>query len=324
VSEQKPVDERRISVGSRTSAFSRFSVFSHVPEHYNTSNIRLRMGGSGVEDIIYEDSPKRKFRARHLRAHHNEQNSAAQWFSSAATALGAPLGGLWSYAVPDEIITLSKLDSVPCGVLVLMGLADDAEVPAWRPLYDDEMERVERQHKVLERGRRMMEESRLPVAERQGAVLKRMQAEMQQQQFDNQKKRLEAERRKAAEMVEALGSQRLGIVPVAEAARKWLLGKGYVGEDDSIAEIVERLLWEMIRGLEITAEMSKMLDAWKNWADNGGMTKVQFEYVKSSELTFAYAACVLCLIKETEGSTSGSVVSDLQDCLRMWKRVRLG
>jgi hypothetical protein len=323
VLEQNPADEKRASIGSRTSAFSRSSVFSHVPEHFNTSNIRLRIGGSGVEDIIYEDSPKRKFRARHLRAH-NEHNSAAQWFSSAATALGAPLGGLWSYAVPDEIIALSKLDSVPCGVLVLMGLAADADVPAWRPLYDDDLERVERQQKVVERGRHMMEESRLPVAERQAAVLKRMQTEMQQQQFDNQKKRVEAERRKAAEMVEALGSQRLGIGRVAAAARNWLLGKGLASEEEESADIVERLLWEMIRSLDVTAAVARMLDAWKNWADNGGMTKAQFEYVKGEQLAFAYAACVLCLIRETEGSMSGSVVSDLQDCLRMWRRVRLG
>jgi len=67
-----------------------------------------------------------------------------------------------------------------------------------------------------------------------------------------------------------------------------------------------------------------MLDAWKSWAEGGGMTKVQFEKVKQEQLSFAYAACVLCLIKDTSGGAAGSIVSDLQECLRMWRKVRLG
>jgi hypothetical protein len=325
VADEKPdFDPHRMSMGShRTSIFSRASIYSHVPDHYN-SNIRLRMGATGVEDIIFEDSPRRKFRARHLRSVHNAYNPSALWFSCAATALGAPQGGLWSFAIPDDILALSNLDSVPCGVLVLMGIVGDDAVPAWRTPYDDEMERVEKQHRFMERSRKMMEESRLPVAERQKVMTKRMQDEFREQQFENQKKRVEAEKRKAAEMVEALGSQRLGIAPIAEASRKWLVEKGYVGEKEGVHGIVEVLLWEMVRVQEVTAEVAKMLDTWKNWADNGGMTKAQFDFVKESPLTFAYAACILCLIKESGGITSSSVVSDLQECLRMWKRVRLG
>jgi hypothetical protein len=282
------------------------------------------MGASGVEDIIYEDSPRRKFRARHLRSFHNECNSSALWFSCAATALGAPQGGLWSFAIPNDILALSNLDSVPCGVLVLMGLCGDDAVPTWRTPHDGELERVEQQHRFMERSRRMMDEMRLPPAERQKAMAKRTQDEFREQVFENQKRRLEDEKRRAAEMVEALGSQRLGIGPVAEAARKWLVEKGYVDEKEGIDEIVEVLLWEMVRIQEVISEVAKMLDAWKNWADNGGMTKAQFDFVKGSPLTFAYAACILSMIKDTGGTVSSSVVSDLQECLRMWKRVRLG
>ena len=325
VTDQKPdLESHRASLGSRrTSIFSRASVYSHVPDHY-TSNIRLRMGALGVEDIIYEDSPRRKFRARHLRSFHNEYNASALWFSCAATALGAPQGGLWSFAIPNDIIALSNLDSVPCGVLVLMGICGDDAVPAWRTPQDDELDRVEKQHRFMERSRRMMDEMRLPPAERSKAMAKRVQDEFREQVFENQKKRLEDEKRRAAEMVEALGSQRLGIGPVAEAARKWLVEKEYVDEKEGVDGIVEVLLWEMVRIQEVTAEVAKMLETWKNWADNGGMTKAQFDFVKGSPLTFAYAACILYMIKETGGTVSSSVVSDLQECLRMWKRVRLG
>jgi hypothetical protein len=314
--------------GSEDFNSDRVSMYSHystIPHHF-ASDIRLRLGPAGVEDVIYDDEPRRKFRARHLKSTHgfSETNASAMWFASAATALGAPLGGLWSFAVPDEIIALSRLDSVPCGVMVLLELVEEDSVPAWRTVFDDDMNRMEQHHAFLDRAKRMHEEHRLPHAERQKAMMKRVDEEFRQQQFEREKKRLEMERRKLSETVEALGSARLGVGPVAEANRKWMIKNGHAKEGDSIKDIVESLLWEMVRWQERAHEVARMLEAWKGWVDNGGMTKAQFELVKSSQLQFAYASCVLSLVKDTAGSTSGSVVSDLQECLRIWKRVRLG
>jgi hypothetical protein len=186
------------------------------------------------------------------------------------------------------------------------------------------MEEVEQRHREKKRMERMMNEGKLKGQAWHDAVHARFAEERREKQYDAERKLVEDQQRQAQEMVEALGSPRVGIRPVAEACRKWLVGKELVADDDKIPTIVERLLWEMVTKQEAAWEVAKILDAWKHWADNGGMTKAQYDSMKESLTTFAFASCLLCLIADTAEAMSGSVVSDLQECMRLWKRVRLG
>ena len=54
------------------------------------------------------------------------------WFASAATAYGTSHQTiLWNYVIPDAILTFARRDTVPCGVLVLLGAVDEAATPEW-------------------------------------------------------------------------------------------------------------------------------------------------------------------------------------------------
>jgi hypothetical protein len=140
----------------------------------------------------------------------------------------------------------------------------------------------------------------------------------------SRRKDVEDERKREEDVREGLASQRLGVGMVAEACRKWLVEEKKVLEGVEVVDVVGNVLWEMVRDVRFAVEVAAMLDMWKEWAEGGGMTKAHFEAVKKDKLHFAYATCILCLIRGTAGSAAGSVVSDLQDCLRMWRKVRLG
>lgn len=132
------------------------------------------------------------------------------------------------------------------------------------------------------------------------------------------------EQKREQAVTEAMLSQKLGMHIVAEANRKWLVRKKYAKDTISITDIVEQILWGMIQDEAVAKRIATMLDQWKSWTQSGGMTKSHYAVLKEDQVTFALASCVLFVIKMTAAEPTGSVVSDLQECLRMWKRVRLG
>ena len=291
-----------------------------------SSSIRIKLGSSGLVEASYQSLPTKKVKIPHLMASHHSSSpsSAATWFASAATAVGAEQGSLWAYTIPPAIMSLSRRETVPGAVLVLLDLIPEDAVPAFRTPFDDKMAEHEAWVAQQKRNQRAMEQLRMTPEERTKAFHKNF--------LDDQYARIEAERRRAVEeerkkeddLREALVSQRVPIAMIAEACKKWLIEQKKAMEGDAIDDIVAIVLWEMVRDAEFASSLARMLDTWKEWAEGGGMTKAHFEIVKKDMVYFAYAACVLCLIRETSGSATGSVVSDLQDCLRMWKKVRLG
>lgn len=286
--------------------------------------IRLRLGPLGLDEASYEDLPKKKIRLPHLRGYHNEPNSRALWFACAVTALGAPHGGLWAYGIPEDVIAFSKREGIPGGALVLLDLIPEDAVPVWRTPYDSKMEEHEQWVKRQKQMQQQMADLKLTPQERSQRFHQRAREENFEREAERKRKALEAEQRRETELKEALSSQRLGISAVAEASRLWLVKQRFVHDGADVESIVERVLWEMVKEEEMARSIAEMLDAWKSWTEGGGMTKAQFEVVKSQQTTFAYASCVLCLISQASGSASGRIVSDLQECLRMWRKVRLG
>ncbi|OCK98948.1 uncharacterized protein K441DRAFT_653324 [Cenococcum geophilum 1.58] len=290
------------------------------------STVRLRIGSSGIDEAYREDEPKHKLALPHLHDKRDGSDccNSSFWFSCAATALGAPQGGLWSFAIPDDILAVARRETVPCGVMVLMGVVADDEVPAWRTPHDSQADQFERHVKFTEQARRIQEEMRLPPDQREAARRKRVQQEAIDFHNEHRRRRLLEERRKEQEMTEAMTSRKLGIAVVAEANRKWLIGKGYVKETTTIAALVEQILFGMVQSEGFAKAISMILDQWKTWTQSGGMAKTHFQAVKESQVLFALASCVLFVIKNTATEPTGSVVSDLQECLRIWRRVRLG
>jgi hypothetical protein len=298
------------------------SMISFRPTHDQA--IRLRLGSQGLEEASYEDMPKKKLRLPHLRSYHNEPNARAFWFACAVTALGAPHGGLWAFGIPEDIVSFSNRESIPGGIMVLMDLVSEDAVPTWRTPYDDKMEKHEAWVKQQKNLQRQMEEMKLTPEERTKRWMSRQHSEHFEREADRKRKELEAEQKLETDIKEALGSQRMTMAAVADACRQWLIKQQHVLEGTDVGSIVERVLWEMVKSEEMARVIAEMLDSWKTWAEGGGMTKMHYINVKEDRLAFAYAACVLYAINQASGSASGRIVSDLQECLRMWRKVRLG
>ena len=317
-----PQDHKRSF--SRESARSSVSMMTF--QESISSSIRIRLSSGGLAEASYENLPTKKIKIPHLMSSHHasSSSSAPTWFASAATALGAEQGSLWAYNIPPSIMSVAQRETVPGGILVLLGLISEDAVPAFRTPFDDKMAEHEAWVAQQKRNQRAMEQLRMTPEERSKAFHKNF--------MDDQYARIEAERRRAVEeerkkeddLREALVSQRVSINMVAAACKNWLVEQKKAMEDDEIDDIVALILWEMVRDIQFASDLARLLDMWKEWAEGGGMTKAHFEAAKNNMTSFALAACVLCLVRDTAASASGSVVSDLQDCLRMWRKVRLG
>ncbi|KAF2248412.1 hypothetical protein BU26DRAFT_520093 [Trematosphaeria pertusa] len=296
-----------------------------VEEGDMRSAVRVRISATGIQEAYKEDDAKKKLPLLHLRSINGSTDSTAGfWFCSAATAFQAPQGGLWSFSVPDDILSLARRDTVPCGVMVLLGAMTDEQVPAWRLPHDEEAERFERHVKFMEQGRKMTEEARLPPEQREAARRKRLEHEAADFHNDFRRRRMREDQRRESEMAEAMQSQRLPIDVVADAHVKYLVDKFRLSEGVTVLVLVEQILYGMAQDTSFAKRISIMLDLWKSWAQSGGMTKSHYLAVKEDQVIFALASCVLAVMRGMVSEPMGSVVGDLQECLRIWKKVRLG
>lgn len=291
------------------------------------SAIRVRIATTGIQEAYGDDDHHQKLQFHHLRSSNSSSapaSTAGFWFCCTATAFQAPQGGLWSFSIPQDVLALARRSTVPGGVMVLLDTMTDEEVPAWRTPYNDQVERLDRQIKMQQQSRAMLEESRLPPAQRDAARVTRMQREAMDLHNDYRRRIFAQEERREGELLEAIQSQKLHIGIVAAANLKFLKKRLRLSSVPTTTTVVEHILHGMLMDRAFAQRLSAMLDLWKNWAQSGGMTKSYYLAVKEDQVMFALASCVLALIRDMVSEPSGSVVGDLQECLRVWKKVRLG
>ncbi|KAF2792560.1 hypothetical protein K505DRAFT_362790 [Melanomma pulvis-pyrius CBS 109.77] len=289
------------------------------------SAVRARISSDGIQEAYKEDDAKRKLPLLHLRfLHASSDSTAGFWFCCTATAFQAPQGGLWSFSIPEDVVALARRETVPCGVMVLLNTLTDADVPTWRTPFDEQAERFERHVKFMDQSRKMQEEMRLPPDQREAARQKRLAAEAHEFHTDFRRKRMKEDQRRETELSEAMQSQKLPIAVVADANRKWLLGKFHLDESTTNLALVEQVLYGMVQDAQFASRIATMLDLWKSWGSSGGMSKSHYLAIKEDQVVFSLASFVLLVVRSTVNEPTGSVVGDLQECLRIWKKVRLG
>lgn len=137
------------------------------------------------------------------------------------------------------------------------------------------------------------------------------------------KTRLDNQRKEQHEL-EAIQSPKWDNKLVAEHNLKWLKSIECVHETISLKDAVGTLLHRMILDGEFASNISKMLDLWKAWADNGGMRKSDVVVLRENKEIFAQATLLVATIKDTTTAHEGTLSMDLQECMRMWRTVRLG
>lgn len=121
----------------------------------------------------------------HLRV--GGHGTLGRWFASAATAYGTTSQTvLWSYKIPEEILGFARRDTVPCGVLELLGAVDSEQTPQWQTTHNTFMD----DHNAFVRAMQdqriaVAAEARMDPAQRQIAMRQRTEREMMQRLNDS-------------------------------------------------------------------------------------------------------------------------------------------
>ncbi|KAF2232685.1 hypothetical protein EV356DRAFT_525059 [Viridothelium virens] len=287
-------------------------------------------------------------------------SSSAAWFATATTALHtlSPHPSLWSFALPSPLTHLALRPTIPLGALDLLHLIPRS--PTWRaPQPSAETALMLRQQAeqaaLMQRIASMREEERiLDRVERSRVVGERMVREGQEGAARWQRERLEERRREEEELVEAVRSVRCEVRMVARVGVRWLVGEGDVvvegmglevgakegraaeeGEEERdgkgevlgkevLVTVVERVLYLLVEDSDLAVGVVEILELWKEWGEVSGMTVQHLHMLRGTLRSFAYAALIMDIIKEAATTQASSVVSDLQECLGAWKKVRLG
>ncbi|KAK2002304.1 hypothetical protein LX36DRAFT_568483 [Colletotrichum falcatum] len=276
-----------------------------------------------------DDRPATPLHIDHVRV--RPGLSAGVWFASAATAYGtSSTTVLWSYRIPDDVLRFARAPSVPCGVLELLGLVDASQTPQWASSHDDMRDSLDLV------GRRMREqrnaiaaESRMSPKDREQAVRDRMRKEADQRLDDlRDKMRLDVQRRDLRAH-EAIQSPKWDAALVASHALPWLRHHGHLAPETGAAADGPRaaaagLLHRMLRDGAFAAQTAAVLDAWKAWADNGGMRRADLDALREAPAPFALASLLVAVVRDAGAAAEGGPAADLQECLGMWRQVRLG
>ncbi|KAH8897110.1 hypothetical protein GQ53DRAFT_638826 [Thozetella sp. PMI_491] len=248
------------------------------------------------------------------------------WFASAATAYGTTSQTvLWNYKIPDEILSFARKETVPCGILVMLGVVEESETPEWATKHNDGGASLDL---FVQRNREQREamaaEARLPPAQREQAAKDRQRKESLQRMQDMRDKMRLDDQRRDQRMLEALQSPKWDNKLVAEHYLAWAKKNNHAPLSLDLRDLVGTLLHRMVLDGEFASSMCRMLDTWKSWADNGGMRKADYHAMQENQVIFAQATLLVAMIKDTSGALEGTLSMDLQECLRMWRVVRLG
>ncbi|KAG4443812.1 hypothetical protein IFR05_000712 [Cadophora sp. M221] len=291
--------------------------------------IRCQVGVHGLVTATPEDLDPLLFdplEIDHLEVDETNVNTVGVWFASGLTALSTSSQTiLWNYKIPAEILAFAKKDTLPCGILVLLGVVEESATPEWATKYNDEEEQREAQiRRSREQSKAMMREMQLPPAEKSKAFHQRVSKE-----HDEWIDGLNATRRRDAQraetrMIEAIQSPKWDNKLVAEHNLRWLKKEGHVDASHDLKRCVEILLWRMVNEQVFARDLTQTLDSWQAFVDNGGLRKAEYLALKESQVMFANASLLLAVIKVSVTAAHGSLGMDLQECMRIWKTVRLG
>ena len=135
--------------------------------------------------------------------------------------------------------------------------------------------------------------------------------------------RLENQRREARTL-EAFQSPKWDTKTVAGHSFTWLKSREELPDSTNLREYAGMLLHRMVLDGQFASTLCRMLDLWKAWGENGGMRKSDLSALEEDQLSFAQASVLLSIIKDTSGALEGTLSMDLQECMRMWRTVRLG
>lgn len=250
---------------------------------------------------------------------------ASTWVSSIALALGLSQSlPLYNHTLDPTLSTFVTRDTVPCGVLVILGLLDESEAPTWETKYS-QREHLLRFHAESDaRQRAGAAEDMMSPDQASIARSKRQAAELSQSGNQWEADMQQRQERSLKRQQEAVCSVRLDTATVADASAKYLKAEQLLTQDRGTQDVVEALLVGMIKREGEAMNVCIVLERWRQWSDRGGMTIEDLEFLEKHRVAFCNAACAVSVLKDVSTKEESAVAMDMRDCVQNWRKVRLG
>lgn len=292
------------------------------PKYFGDDSIRFKIDQDHVKRVFFESGGIMTGKHRDLS---RIDETLGLWFACTACALSQDGdSGLWNFAIPTNIESFTRQKSIPCGVMVVLDLLNDDDVPPWAspaPPMNESAADISRRLEEESLARRL--EQSMPPAQAAEARHIRMMRESKQFHH-NHLKRMEArEEYRQRRLIEAIQSPRLDNQVIAQASLAYLVGQKIVPSDYTIPMLARAVLYLTIMDESQAKVIADILERWMLWCQYGGMQKVQLTLLVENKISFCYASALVATVQQASSGNS-SMASDLLDCMRLWHRVRVG
>lgn len=287
----------------------------------NESNsVRFQLQNDAVDRIYFEKDGM-------LTGETQEMTQAPkivkQWFASAVSSLTKDENsGTWHFSFPSHIAQSVHRDAVPCGAMVLLDFLGERDVPPWcspRPTvsgFD-----LTRHH--MEAQRQKAVEKTMPPAQAEASRRARESAHLLSLQDRSIKHLKEMREYEEKRVEEALVASRLSNKTVAEACLAWLMKQQRVSQDYGIVDLAQAVVYLMMVDPSEAKIVCELCGRWMNWGQASGMSRIDLIFVRENMASFCYASALVYTV-QVAAKSEIRVSTDMQECLNVWRNVRLG
>ena len=297
----------------------------------DSTSLRFHTSDNLVQQIHWEASHiETGFISQPFTTNHP---TSSTWFTAATSSLlsTTTTTPLWSHHLPLPISTFATKPSIPCGILVLLTILSSDLAPQWQHTTTTSTHpnpaTLHHQRFSAQREAERLEASMPPSQ----ASIHRMnrEAEARRNQHNDMMANI-AERKERDERREkdAIASPKMSHRAVAEACLAWLIQQGEIGREWTVEKLAEAVLYLIVvdtreegnEGMRVI----EVLEEWLSWSSAGGMKRQQFGFLSERKMEFCFAASLVAVIQRGEGVKGGNGSVDMMECLRIWRKVRLG
>ncbi len=296
-----------------------------------STSFRFHATDNLIHQLHWESSHIETGSMSHPFLHHHP--TASTWFTAATSSLlsiSHNTTSLWSHILPTHIVTFASRPSVPCGILVLLSILSEDLAPQWHSTTSKPTTNPSLLHHQRFLAQREAErlEATLPTAQAHIHKLNREAEFRRQTQNDMMAQIAERKARDEQRENDAIASPRMSYTAVAEACLAWLIQQGEVGREWSVEQLAGAVLYliavdEREEGNE-GRKVLEVLEEWLDWSNAGGMKRQQYNFLAERKVEFCFAAALVAVIQRSEGTSRGNASVDMMECLKTWRKVRLG
>lgn len=301
-----------------------------VPE---SESVRFRIEDTPhVSTVLWEHDHKETGKILALQPD-GPETGFRLWFTFAASALLRRTqigGGLWGFDIPSHIVNFVRKESIPCGVMVMLGFIAEMDTAPWSVNMSEDANQTNpalRHHRrFLERQRRIREEQAMPPEQARIASMNRQAEERQALHDDMMADARQRTEREEGRLRDAIASTKLSNKAVAEACLAWMIDQEEVQKDTTLQAFAEAVLYLLLVDQRPEGEgvgVVQVLDEWQAWSQHGGMKRSHMAFLGERKIESCCAAALVYMMEEATHTSSYSK-EVMKECIRSWKKVRLG